>query len=41
MLVIADSSPMNHLIRIGAIEALPKLFGRVVIPTEVLSELTQ
>jgi len=41
MLVVADSSPLIVLVNIGQIDVLPKLFGQVVIPPEVLSELNQ
>ncbi len=37
--VIADTSPLNYLILIEEIELLPRLYGRVVVPHEVLSEL--
>ncbi len=39
MLVIADSSPLIVLVKIGHIEVLPKLFGEVVIPPAVASEI--
>jgi predicted nucleic acid-binding protein len=39
MVVIADTSPLNYLVLIGAIDVLPRLFGRVIIPAEVLGEL--
>jgi len=39
MLVIADSSPFVVLVNIGHIDVLPKLFGRVVVPPAVASEL--
>ena len=39
MLVIADSSPLIVLVNIGHIEVLPKLFGEVVIPPAVASEI--
>jgi predicted nucleic acid-binding protein len=39
MLVIADSSPLIVLVNIGHVEVLPKLFGQVVIPPAVASEL--
>ena len=38
--VIADTSPLNYLILVGAIEILPRLYGRVTIPDVVLRELT-
>jgi predicted nucleic acid-binding protein len=40
MLVIADSSPLIVLVNIGHIEVLPRLFGRVVIPPAVATELS-
>lgn len=40
MLVVADSSPINILIRIECTHVLPSLFGAVVIPPEVRQELT-
>lgn len=39
MLVVADSSPLIVLINIAHIDALPKLFARVVVPPEVSAEL--
>jgi predicted nucleic acid-binding protein len=38
--VVADASPINYLIIIDSIEVLRRLYGRVVIPPEVLNELT-
>ena len=38
-LVIADTSPINYLILIGNIELLPALFGKVILPAAVESEL--
>src|SRR6266542_3871461 len=39
MTAVADTTPLNYLILIGASEVLPALFQRVVIPQAVLSEL--
>jgi len=39
MLVIADTSPLIGLVRIGLAEILPRLYGSVVIPTAVAKEL--
>jgi len=39
MIVVADTSPINYLVLIGQIEALPKLYGRVLIPPSVCDEL--
>ena len=38
--VIADTSPINYLLLIGEITILPRLYGQVLIPPEVLDELT-
>ena len=38
--VVADASPINYLILIDCIDVLHSLYGWVVIPTEVLDELT-
>ena len=40
MLVIADTSPIHYLILIGQEDLFPKLFGQVVIPDQVASELS-
>jgi predicted nucleic acid-binding protein len=37
--VVADTSPLNYLILVGAIDVLPRLYGRIIIPAEVLHEL--
>lgn len=38
-IVISDTSPINYLVLIGEISLLPQLYGKVVIPDTVLSEL--
>jgi predicted nucleic acid-binding protein len=38
--VVADASPINYLILIDCIDVLRRLYGRVIIPPEVLNELT-
>ncbi|MEO5925956.1 MAG: DUF3368 domain-containing protein [Bryobacteraceae bacterium] len=38
-LVIADTGPINYLVLIGHIDLLPRLFGKVILPKEVHSEL--
>ncbi len=40
MIVVADSSPLHYLILIGEVRLLQQLYSEVVIPEEVLSELT-
>src|SRR5271165_1194475 len=39
MIVIADTSPLNYLVLIGEVDVLRRLYGRVVIPEAVFSEL--
>ena len=39
MIVIADTTPLNHLILIDQAKILETLYGRVVVPSTVLSEL--
>src|SRR5262245_19723229 len=40
MLVIADASPLNYLILIDAVDLLPRLYQRVVLPQAAWNELT-
>jgi predicted nucleic acid-binding protein len=37
--IVSDTSPINYLCLIGAIDILPRLFDQVLIPTAVFSEL--
>lgn len=39
MLIVADTSPVNYLILVEADGVLPRLYGRILIPTQVLEEL--
>lgn len=39
MIIVADTSPLNYLVLIQSIDILPALYGRVIIPPEVLAEL--
>ncbi|MGI8772117.1 MAG: hypothetical protein ACR2JE_11855 [Acidobacteriaceae bacterium] len=39
MIVVADTSPLNYLIRLRQLEILRDLFGRVIAPNAVISEL--
>ncbi|HOB74194.1 MAG TPA: DUF3368 domain-containing protein [Phycisphaerae bacterium] len=41
MIVVSDATPLNALIRIGHIDVLALLFGEVIIPPSVASELSQ
>jgi predicted nucleic acid-binding protein len=38
-LVVADTSPLNYLILIDAIDVLPQLYGVIVVPGQVIVEL--
>ena len=37
--VIADSSPLNYLTLIGSIEILRQLYGTIIVPRQVITEL--
>lgn len=39
MIVVSDTSPISNLLIIGRIELLRDIYGRVVIPTAVATEL--
>jgi predicted nucleic acid-binding protein len=39
MIVVSNTSPLNYLMLIEAVEILPRLFGRVYAPPVVLREL--
>jgi predicted nucleic acid-binding protein len=39
MIVISDTTPINHLILVGKIFVLPELLGKVIIPFAVFQEL--
>jgi predicted nucleic acid-binding protein len=39
MIVVSDTSPLNYLVLIGAIDVLPQLFGDVHVPPAVIGEL--
>jgi predicted nucleic acid-binding protein len=39
MIVVSDTSPLNYLVLIGAIDVLPQLFGDVNVPPAVIAEL--
>lgn len=38
--VVADTSPINYLVLIDCVDVLRQLYARIVIPKEVLDELT-
>jgi predicted nucleic acid-binding protein len=39
IVVVADTSPIRYLVRIGEIDLLKKLYGEVIVPGVVLDEL--
>jgi predicted nucleic acid-binding protein len=39
MIVVADTSPLNYLIRFGHPNVLHKIYGRVLVPRAVLIEM--
>ena len=39
MIVVSDTSPLNYLILVQAVEVLPAIFDRVYIPERVVAEL--
>jgi predicted nucleic acid-binding protein len=39
LIVVADTSPINYLIRLNQADILSTLFGRVVVPSAVMTEL--
>ncbi|HLK03440.1 MAG TPA: hypothetical protein VKT53_03295 [Candidatus Acidoferrum sp.] len=38
--IVADTTPLNYLVLIDAVELLPRLYGHVLIPPSVLAELS-
>jgi predicted nucleic acid-binding protein len=38
--VVADTSPLNYLLLIGEIAILQAIYGEILIPPEVLAELS-
>ncbi len=39
MIVVADTTPINHLALVGKATILREIYGRIVIPDEVYREL--
>jgi predicted nucleic acid-binding protein len=39
VIVVSDTSPLNYLILVHAIDLLPRLFSDIYVPTEVMEEL--
>ncbi|HVX85215.1 MAG TPA: DUF3368 domain-containing protein [Phycisphaerae bacterium] len=40
MIIVSDTSPLNYLVLVHAIDVLPRLFERVYVPTAVINELS-
>ena len=40
MIVVSDTSPINYLVILGIVDILPKLYETVIVPPEVIRELT-
>lgn len=40
LVVVADTSPINYLLETGHIDLLPALYGQVILPSTVHSELS-
>ena len=38
-MIVADTTPVNYLILVGCIDALPVLYGEIVVPDAVVAEL--
>jgi predicted nucleic acid-binding protein len=38
--IVADTTPLNYLVLVEAVDILPKLYGRVLIPPAVQAELS-
>ncbi|MEZ4828813.1 MAG: DUF3368 domain-containing protein [Bacteroidia bacterium] len=41
MVVVSDTSPVSNLLLIGKLNLLPQLFGKIVMPENVLAELSK
>jgi pimeloyl-ACP methyl ester carboxylesterase len=39
--VVSDTSPLNYLVQIGAVEIIPRLFSSILVPPSVVFELGQ
>jgi predicted nucleic acid-binding protein len=40
VIVVADTSPVRYLVLIQHVDVLPRLYGRVIVPSAVVAELT-
>jgi len=39
--IVSDTTPLNYLVLVDAVEILPRLYGRVLIPPAVKDELSR
>lgn len=37
--IVADTSPLNYLILIDSVDILPRLYGSILVPPQVIAEL--
>jgi predicted nucleic acid-binding protein len=40
MIIVSDTTPLSELSKVGKLDLLPTVFGRVIIPQQVYEELT-
>jgi predicted nucleic acid-binding protein len=38
--IVADTTPLNYLILVRAVDVVPRIYGRVLIPPSVYAELS-
>ena len=38
--IVADTTPLNYLVLIEAVDILPRVYGRVLVPPAVKAELS-
>lgn len=41
MIVVADAGPIIHLSRIGHLDLIPFLYGRIIVPRQVYDEVVR
>jgi len=41
MIIVSDTTPISELAKVGYLDLLPQLFGKVVIPQGVFNELPE
>lgn len=40
MIIVSDTTPLSELAKVGKLNLLKNIFGRVIIPEEVYNEVT-